>query len=134
MGLPSGGPRDETGGLTMIMRHYPPAVLVHVPECVEGSALPAVMASVLETGFYSHRFHFCFAEAGYHLATVTAARVIRDGTVPMVSVERLDYRPHRYVPSDDQPADALHARCRVCYGTHGEDGPTRHPRSGDFPL
>ena len=110
----------------MFKRHYPPAVLVHVPECVEGSALPAVMASVLETGFYSHRFHFCFAEAGYHLfcfaeagyhlATVTAAHVIRAGIVPMVTVERLDYRPHRYVPSDDQPADALHARCRVCYG------------------
>ncbi len=110
----------------MIMRHYPPAVLVHVPECMEGSALPAVMASVLETGFYSHRFHFCFAEAGYDLAAVKAAHVIRDGIVPMVTVERLDYRPHRYVPSDDQPADALHARCRVCYGTHGEDKPTHH--------
>jgi hypothetical protein len=47
----------------------------------------------------------------------------------MVTVERLDYRPHRYVPSDDQPADALHARCRVCYGTHGEDKPT-HPVVG----
>jgi hypothetical protein len=68
----------------MIMRHYPPAVLVHVSECVEGSALPAVMASVLETDIYSHRFHFGFAEAGYHLATVTAAHVIRDGIVPMV--------------------------------------------------
>ena len=111
----------------MIMRHYPPAVLVHLPECVEGSALPAVMASVLETDFYSHRFHFCFAEAGYHLGTVTAAHIIRDGIVPMVTAERLDYRPHRYVPSDDQPADALHARCRVCYGTHGEDEPI--PRS-----
>jgi hypothetical protein len=114
----------------MIKRHYPPAVLVHVPECVEGAALPAVIASVLETGFYSHRFHFCFAEAGYGLATVTAAHIIRDGIVPMVTVERLEYRPHRYVPSDDQPADALHARCRVCYGTHGEDEPTPHPVGG----
>jgi hypothetical protein len=110
----------------MIMRHYPPAVLVHVPKCREGSALPAVMASVLETGFYSHRFHFCFAEAGYHLGTVTAAHIIRDGIVPMVTVERLEYRPHRYVPSEDQPADALHPRCRICYGTPGDEELTRH--------
>ncbi|WP_203817273.1 hypothetical protein [Paractinoplanes ferrugineus] len=87
------------------------------------------MASVLETDFYSHRFHFCFAEAGYDLAAVTAGHVIRDGIVPMVTVERLGYRSHRYVPSDDQPADALHARCRVCCGTHGENEST-HPVVG----
>ncbi len=114
----------------MTMRHYPPAVLVHLPECVEGAALPAVMTSVLETGFYSHRFHFCFVEAGYLLATVTAAHIIRDGTVPMVTVERLEYRAHRYVPSDEQPIDAPHARCRVCYGTHAEDEPTPIPIAG----
>ncbi|PRY33038.1 hypothetical protein CLV70_101199 [Pseudosporangium ferrugineum] len=63
------------------------------------------------------------------IAAVAAGHFIRDGIVPMVTVERLEYRPHRYVPSDDQPADALHARCHVCYGTHGEDKPT-HPVVG----
>jgi hypothetical protein len=31
---------------------------------------------------------------------------------------------------DDQPADALHARCRVCCGTHDEDEPTPYPVLG----
>lgn len=110
-----------------MLRHYPPAVLIHLPECADGFVLPAVMASVLETDFFSHRFHFCFVEAGYNLATVTAINIIHDGVVPMVAVERLEYRDHRYVAGDDRPRDALHARCRVCYGTHGDNIPARLP-------
>jgi hypothetical protein len=60
---------------------------------------------------------------GYLIAKPISA-IVHNGTVPMVTVERIDYPPHTYVPSDIEPADAVDRLCRVCWGTHGGEAET----------
>jgi hypothetical protein len=96
-------------------RHYPPAVLLHVPHCLEGYTLPSVpIASV--PSLVSWRVHFCFPS---ELIAQPISRIASIGTVPMVTVERIQYPPHAYNPSTVEPADAVDRLCRICLGTHG---------------
>ena len=104
------------------LRYYPPAVIAHVPQCAEGSEMPAHPIDVLLNSFYSHKFDACFGAIGYNFQAIRAHEIISDGIVPMVAIERVTYRPHEYIEgSGNWPSDAIRERCRFCFGTHGEE-------------
>jgi hypothetical protein len=93
------------------MREYPPGAVFHIPSCpdIYGHCAPSVQVLRAVAENPSHRYCLCTGGG--------------PDSAPYVVIERVDYGPHLYVPSANQPRDATRPLCRVCRGTHGEPAP-----------
>jgi hypothetical protein len=103
------------------LRHYPPAVLIHVPHCREGEDKPTLVITSVTGTLPNHRLHFCFPE---DLIEKPIAAIAAMGVVPMITFEVEDYGDHIYVPVRQGkllPDDAIDYPCKICRGTHGGD-------------
>jgi hypothetical protein len=102
-------------------RHYPPAVIIHVPHCVEGHLFPALLIGSVPESLPNYRLHFCFPSEFIEKPIREIAAI---GTFPMVTWEKPDYPEHSYAPDRtgrQLPPDAIDHPCRICRGTHGEE-------------
>ena len=102
-------------------RHYPPAVIIHVPHCREGQSFPALSTGSVPEALPNHMLHFCFP---IELVKKPITEIAVIGTVPMVTWEKPDYPDHSYTPDrtgKQLPPDAIDYPCRICRGTHGEE-------------
>lgn len=86
-------------------REYPPAVIVHRPDCldVRGRSLTQLTTAELARLHPNGRRHDCFQ---FHQNSIGVA-------------EEVHYPPHGYEPSEQTYPDAVRACCRRCGSTHG---------------
>ena len=98
---------------------YPPAPLIHRPDCagITPGAFPVLATPEIARQFPNGKPHRCYD-----------FRANSSG-----AVEPLVYPEHDYVPSTLKPDDARRPLCRSCRGTHGDeqvegDGPPLHQR------
>lgn len=86
-------------------RHYPPAPLVHRPNCVKVADMPLrpMPTPDIVRRHPNARRHDCYQ---FHQNS-------------MAVVEPVTYPVHSYRPSDVMYPDADKALCVVCGGTHG---------------
>jgi hypothetical protein len=86
-------------------REYPPAVLVHRPDCsdVAGLLLLRLPTAEIARQHPNGRMHDCYH---FHQNSVGVVEVVQ-------------YPPHAYEPSTMVYADAVRALCGFCGGTHG---------------
>jgi hypothetical protein len=86
---------------------YPPAVLVHRPDCpdVAGLLLSRLPTAEIARQHPNGRMHGCYH---FHQNSIGVVEVVQ-------------YPPHAYEPSTVVYPDAALARalCRLCGGTHG---------------
>ena len=86
-------------------REYPPAVLVHRPDCpdVSGRRLPRLPTTEIAWQYPNGRMHICYH---FHQNSIGVLEVVQ-------------YPAHEYEPSTVIYADATQALCGYCGGTHG---------------
>jgi hypothetical protein len=91
----------------MELREYPPAPLIHCPDCagIAQGAFPVLATPEIARRFPTGKPHFCYD-----------FRANANG-----AVEPVVYPEHDYVPSTIKPADAVRFLCRSCRGTHGDE-------------
>lgn len=99
------------------MRDYPPGAVFHLPSCstILGHSAPSLPVLKAVADNPSHQWCPCTGGG--------------PDQAPYVIIERVDYGPHLYVPSQNRPRDAVRALCRTCRGTHGKlaTGPAQPP-------
>lgn len=96
-------------------REYPPGVVFHAPDCVDGGNATALPLGAAKEVYPSHQFDVCATP----------------GDTPYVAVEHVHIgKTHEYAQSDKWPNDATRPLCRVCRGTHGDKTPTEPGPSG----
>lgn len=105
----------------MELRDYPPAPLIHRPDCpgITPGAFPVLDTPEIARRFPNGKLHRCYD----FRANATGA------------VEPAVYAAHGYVPSTIKLEDARRFLCRHCRGTHGGeqvdgDGQLLLPGSG----
>jgi hypothetical protein len=87
------------------VREYPPSVIVHSPDCVDvrGRILARLpRADIIAQHPNGKPHHGC----------LTASAMVG-------VIEPIEYPPHDYEPSSQQPDDASKPLCSYCGGTHG---------------
>lgn len=91
----------------MEFRDYPPAPLIHRPDCpgITPGAFPVLATPEIARRYPTGKPHFCY---DFH-ANASGA------------VEPVSYPRHPYVPSTIKPDDAHRFLCRSCRGTHGDE-------------
>lgn len=91
----------------MEFRDYPPAPLVHRPDCdgIARGAFPVLATSEIARQYPNGKPHHCYDFRAN----------------PRGAVEPVAYPEHGYVPSTLKPDDARRHLCRHCRGTHGDE-------------
>jgi len=91
----------------MEFRDYPPAPLIHRPDCagITPGAFAVLATPEIARRFPHGKLHRCY---DFHANAHGA-------------VEPVVYPEHRYVPSTIKPEDARRFLCRSCRGTHGDE-------------
>jgi hypothetical protein len=75
----------------MIRRHYPPAVIIHVPHCREVQWLPALAIGSVPETLPNHVLRFCFP---LEFMEKSIAEIAVIGTIPMVTWKTPVYPEH----------------------------------------
>lgn len=86
-------------------REYPPAVIVHRPDCpdIQGLLLPRLATTEVARRHPNGRQHHCYH---FHQNSIGV-------------VEQVEYPPHPYEESTVTYPDATRRLCGFCGGTHG---------------
>ena len=87
------------------MRDYPPAVIVHRPDCPDarGRLWPRLATADIARRYPNGKQHHCYH---FHQNSIGV-------------VEQVEYPPHTYEKSTVTYPDAARAMCGYCGGTHG---------------
>ena len=88
-----------------VIREYPPAVIVHRPDCqdLQGRQLPRLTTPEIARQHPNGKPHRCYH---FHQNSVGV-------------VEQVEYPPHSYEESSVMYADATKPLCGFCGSTHG---------------